>query len=73
MSAQQTYLGDGLYAEFDGFGFKLWADRGNDTHWVYLEPEVFDALVRFRASFAKPQLCQHCQEIECDPDCVGAT
>jgi hypothetical protein len=46
--AEEEYLGDGLYASFDGFGFKLRAPRGAGDHWVYLEWEVLDAFDRYR-------------------------
>jgi len=43
-----SYLGDGLYAIFDGFGIWLHAnDHENPTDKVYLEPEVFSSLVQF--------------------------
>jgi hypothetical protein len=42
----KTYLGDGLYGEFDGHGVRLatirWQDGQDVTHWVYLEPEVLE-------------------------------
>lgn len=47
ISVQSVYLGDGLYAQFDGFQFILYADRENGRHWVALEPFVFDALIQF--------------------------
>lgn len=40
MTDNETYLGDGLYASFDGFGFKLRAPRSGVDHWVYLEWET---------------------------------
>ena len=40
----ETYLGDGLYASFDGYGIWLRAPRAEGEHVVYLEPEVFAAL-----------------------------
>lgn len=44
----KTYLGDGAYAEFDGYGIKLTAENGIEaTDTIYLEPSVFDALVMF--------------------------
>jgi hypothetical protein len=42
------YIGDGVYAKFDGFGVWLLAnDHLNPTDKVYLEPEVLNALNRF--------------------------
>jgi len=43
----ETYLGDGLYASFDGWMITLRAPREEGDHWVGLEPEVFAALVKF--------------------------
>jgi len=45
---QKTYLGDGLYAQFDGYHFVLTTPRENGEHMVGLEPPVFDALIAFR-------------------------
>jgi hypothetical protein len=42
------YLGDGLYVEFDGFQFRLYASDGiHVTNEVYLEPSVLAAVIRF--------------------------
>ena len=43
----ETYLGDGLYASFDGFMITLRAPRDHGDHWIGLEPEVFAALLDF--------------------------
>jgi len=43
----ETYLGDGLYASFDGFMIVLRAPRTNGDHWVGLEPDVWHALVEY--------------------------
>jgi hypothetical protein len=40
---KETYLGDGLYASFDGFAITLRAPRMEGDHWVVLEPEVLVA------------------------------
>lgn len=40
----ETYLGDGLYASFDGWQFWL---RGEGDHTVALEPGVLHAFQRF--------------------------
>jgi hypothetical protein len=39
----ETYLGDGLYASFDGFQFCLRAPRDMGDHEVYLEPSTLRA------------------------------
>lgn len=42
---EQTYLGDGLYASFDGFQLILRAPRGpGGDHVVALEPALYQAL-----------------------------
>lgn len=42
------FLGDGLYAAYDGFGIELRANSPTDpTDRVYLEYDVFQALVNF--------------------------
>jgi hypothetical protein len=48
MSTHETYLGDGLYASFDGFMITLRAPREGGDHWVGLEPDVFASLVEYQ-------------------------
>lgn len=43
----KTYLGDGLYVEFDGFMFILSAPREGGEHSVALEPSILDAFLKF--------------------------
>lgn len=45
--SDKTYLGDGLYASFDGGGINLSTPRASGEHYVYLEPEVFEELISF--------------------------
>jgi hypothetical protein len=45
--AAEQYLGDGLYASFDGYMIVLRAPRELGDHWVGLEPPVFNELLRF--------------------------
>jgi len=43
-----SYLGDGVYAIFDGYGIWLHAnDHLRPTDRIYLEPPVLQALVNF--------------------------
>jgi hypothetical protein len=47
-SAPREYLGDGLYAEFDGWQIRLFAHSGvNSTNVVFLEPDVLAAFLRY--------------------------
>jgi hypothetical protein len=43
----EHYLGDGLYASFDGWQFCLRAPRENGDHVVYLEPHVLASLIAY--------------------------
>ena len=50
----KVYLGDGAYARFDGYGIVLTAENGiRATDTIYLEPEVYRALVAFVDSLKK--------------------
>ena len=50
-----TYLGDGLYASYDGFQIRLYAERGNGTHEVFLDPSTLAAFERFVSELRKEQ------------------
>jgi hypothetical protein len=43
----EMYLGDGLYASFDGFTFWLRAPRDEGDHFVALEPMVLQAFINY--------------------------
>jgi hypothetical protein len=44
----KTYLGDSVYAEFDGFGIVLTTENGmGASNTIVLEPEVLRALNEF--------------------------
>jgi hypothetical protein len=47
MKIEEEYLGDGLYASFDGWQFWLRAPRSDGDHEVALEPQVLAAFERF--------------------------
>lgn len=44
---KEVYLGDGLYAGFDGFMYYLITDRDNGTHYVALEPDVLMTFIKY--------------------------
>ena len=47
----KTYLGDSVYAEFDGFAMILTTENGrpqDPSNRIVLEPQVLDALDAFR-------------------------
>ncbi len=43
----KSFLGDGLYVDWDGFHIRLSAERDGLTHWVGLEPEVLERFERY--------------------------
>ena len=49
----ETYIGDGLYFVFDGWGITLRAPRSDADHFVYLEPEVLKQLELLVADIRK--------------------
>lgn len=51
---KETYLGDGLYASFDGWQFWLRAPRSEGDHEVALEPQTLAAFLAFVAACNKP-------------------
>lgn len=51
--SKEIYLGDGLYASFDGYHINLRAPRDNGDHHVGLEPPLFDALLEYRKRIYK--------------------
>jgi hypothetical protein len=46
-AARETYLGDGLYVSFNGFGFILRAPREGGDHWIVLEPSIVHAFAEY--------------------------
>jgi hypothetical protein len=44
---QETYLGDGLYASYDGYQIKLRAPRVDGDHEIYLDDMVTLKLMEF--------------------------
>lgn len=47
MNAKESYLGDGLYASFDGYMVTLRAPRESGDHWIGLEPHVLNSLLEY--------------------------
>jgi len=53
-SPYKKYLGDGLYADFDGHHIVLSAENGfSATDTVYLDPNVYDALTKYVADLKR--------------------
>lgn len=48
ISENEKYLGDAVYASFDGY--RIWLRTGDSNNQrIALEPEVFNALVKYAA------------------------
>ncbi len=48
MSTKGSYIGDGAYVSYDGYGLMLYTENGIcRTNEVYLEPDVYKALTEF--------------------------
>lgn len=49
---ERRYIGDGVYANFDGYQIWLCTDRDGITHSIALEPQTFDALLQYQRDLA---------------------
>ena len=49
-SPQSEYVGDGVYAHFDGFGIAISVNDHRNEPVCYLEPDVLKSLVKFAQS-----------------------
>ena len=58
----KRYLGDGVYAEWPVRGMLLLTAQGDDRlHEIYLEPEVYQALLAF-VEFVKKEFVKHASQ-----------
>lgn len=49
MSSNKRYLSSIVYADFDGVNIILYLGDGNrKRNFIYLEPEVFTALINYK-------------------------
>ena len=54
MENYRKYLGDGAYVEFDGYHIVLTTNNGIAvTNEICLEPEVFQALIKYEKMLRK--------------------
>lgn len=52
----QVYLGDGVYARFDGYQIWLTTQRSNSrTDSIALDPSVYEALVKYVAKIKEAE------------------
>jgi hypothetical protein len=48
MSTHKSYLGDSVYADFDGWQVKLTTENGDGAdNVIYLEPAVVEAFLQY--------------------------
>lgn len=65
LTTKKTYIGDGVYAQWDGFGVVISTEReSNGLNWISLEPESLKALNDYYALKSgkrkKPYSCPVC-------------
>jgi hypothetical protein len=58
MAGLVEYIGDGVYARFDGYAIGLSVGDHRDEPVVWLEPSVMSALNRFAEKAAQTSHCQ---------------
>jgi len=56
---EDEYLGDGVYASFDGYQIWLKTERETGWHEIALEPPVFERLLEYRQNLARTQDARH--------------
>ncbi len=67
---RKIYLGDGAYVTFDGYGLMLTTENGVETtNEIYLEPNVYEALVGYVARLKVVPDDPHPDHCLCD-NCV---
>ena len=47
MAIKEGYIGDGVYIKWTGFDFVLWTEREDGTHYIHIEPIIFNEINRF--------------------------
>jgi len=50
---KQIYLGDGVFASYDGYNMKLKCDCMSELNTIILEPEILESLIRHIANCYK--------------------
>lgn len=58
MEHDKTYLGDGVYASFDGWQIKLTCDCMSEPNAIFLEPGMIQKLNIFFTQMTKPATLQ---------------
>jgi hypothetical protein len=69
----EDYLGDGVYASFDGCYLKLDLRGQDSTTEIFLEPEVFERLLQFRKNAIKEIRSRLVISLTGEPDDASAS
>lgn len=56
---EKVYIGDGVYASWDGMSVLLETERDNGTHYIYLEPEHIRNLINL--VWTDPDMLNHAE------------
>lgn len=48
---ESVYIGDGVYARWDGMSVLLETERDNGRHYIYLEPAHLENIKRLLAEY----------------------
>jgi hypothetical protein len=51
----KNYIGDGVYAEFSGWDFKLTTERENGENTIYLDYEMVELLHKWSQQLANKE------------------
>ncbi len=55
----KEYLGDGVYADFDGYHIVLSAERDGFMNTIFIEPEVMASLLNYAKLIESRQRLEH--------------
>lgn len=60
MSADKNYLGDSVYVDIEAHGIQVTTENGlGATNTIFFEPEVLNALDRYRLRMAEKYSAPH--------------
>lgn len=54
--SERVYIGDGVYARWDGMSVLLETERDTGRHYIYLEPQHVENIVKLMA--AEPRIAK---------------
>ncbi len=66
---EERYIGDGVYASFDGYHIILDLRAQDNTTRIALEPPVFSELVRYRDDMERARLVEQDRQLDAARRC----